>query len=194
MLSHVIRSSARLRGPTGPTCRPERFRPLGRLAATMLVLAGCSVDRTPSTVSPSGGPSWSVQTEVATSEAGTAAFDLEHALELMRRKGFTAAAQAREPKGPLRAFQALCTGTANGRCQAVFFFYEQKLVHIIQAGFVDIVAQDGDVVQISLPQYRRGDAGCCPSDKPSRHSVTMKNGTLQVEPPIPLDPNNYGDS
>lgn len=68
--------------------------------------------------------------------------------------------------GPLRAFPAICAGSANGACQRVFFFVGNDFVGIDNPrteAAVEVGWQDGTTAALLYPQYRRGDAMCCPS-------------------------------
>lgn len=182
-----------VRPPTGGTAAPRWGAPLRSALAVLLVAAlgtaGCGGASTPDTV-PSDLPGFTVRTAGPAPDPSQP-FDLASALELIERRTYTPYVPKGPLRGPLRAIQGMCTGSANGRCQEVFFFYGQRLVGSVHAGVMSIVSQDGTTVVIELPQYRPGDPGCCPSGKPSRHAVRFDGSMLRADPPVPENPNNY---
>ncbi|GAA0528926.1 hypothetical protein GCM10011581_30830 [Saccharopolyspora subtropica] len=116
-------------------------------------------------------------------------FDLAAALALVEREGFTPTPPEAELAGPLRAIHSICTGTANGRCQQVFFFDGNRLAGTVAAGLIEITGQDGQVVRLSFPRYQPGDPGCCPTGAPGVHEVRLGAGGIVATPPIPEAPN-----
>ncbi|MEV5537510.1 LppP/LprE family lipoprotein [Saccharopolyspora shandongensis] len=120
-------------------------------------------------------------------------FDLTAALALIEGQGFTPDPPEGQLAGPIRAIHAMCTGSANGRCQAVFFFDGQQLVHRVDVGLVNILSQDGKAVRVEFPVYAAGDPSCCPSGTPTQHTITVQNGQLDAQPPVGFEPNYPGD-
>ncbi|QUH04277.1 LppP/LprE family lipoprotein [Saccharopolyspora erythraea] len=122
-----------------------------------------------------------------------APFDLDAALALIEQQGFTPEVPETALRGPIRAISSTCTGSANGRCRAVFFFDGQAFVQKVEAGLVRILEQDGRQVRLEFPQYGPDDPGCCPSGQPSVHTIRVDNGGLVAEPPVGWDPNRPSD-
>ncbi|SBT65773.1 LppP/LprE lipoprotein [Micromonospora sediminicola] len=160
--------------------------------ALLLILAltsACTRDESFPRAAPSGlDPGYRLSDPPPTPDPD-ASFDLEAALEVVRRSTYAPERPEGPLKGPLRAIWATCTGSVNGRCQAVFFFYGQRLVDRIEGILVRVVAQDGRAVQLELPRYRSGDAGCCPTGRSTRHTARIVAERVVVTPPIPADPN-----
>ncbi|KUL22665.1 LppP/LprE family lipoprotein [Actinoplanes awajinensis] len=151
-----------------------------------LALAGCSSAK--AEPAPRRAPGWGVQTSAA--PASGVPFDYRTVLAEIRRKGFTADKPATVPPGPLRAFLAVGTGSADGGYQQVFFFDEGRLAGTTHGGRYEILGQDGTSVRLELPQYAGSDAQCCPSAPSRRHTATLTGTTLTITPPIPADPNH----
>jgi LppP/LprE lipoprotein len=153
-----------------------------RLGLCAMLLAACG---TPApvpepTVAPSV-PGWSLAPSTSEPPAGSA-FDLDAALELIERSGFTPDVPAQPLTGPMRAIHAICTGSANGRCQQVFVFDGQRLAGEI-GGLTSIVEQNGTEVVIEFAVYLPGDPGCCPSGQPQRRTYRLVDGQVREDPP-----------
>lgn len=168
---------------------PFRCRCLLVVLAVQALIGACGPDHAPDSDAPTK-PGWSLSTSVP--QAANDPFDLQAALERIRRGGHTPEEHPWQGPGPVRAISGICTGSQNGRCQDIFVFDEARLVGSIHAAFISIIEQDGTKVTVRLPQYVKGDPFCCPSGGDTTHTVTLKAGAIHAEPPIPTDANNTG--
>lgn len=158
------------------------------LAATTVLVAGCGSAEPGAPAAPPSRTAPPVTQPAPEPDT----FDLTAAEELINREGFTPTPPEGTLAGPLRAIHSMCTGSANGRCQEVFFFDRQRLAGRIHAGLVEITEQNGQAVMLSFPRYAPGDPGCCPSGGTSTHRIRLSGGEIQAEPPIPDSPNGQG--
>jgi hypothetical protein len=153
-----------------------------RLGLCAMLLAGCAT-QVPSpapTVAPSV-PGWSIAPSTSEQPPGDA-FDLDAALELIERSGFTPDVPQQPLAGPTRAIHSICTGSANGRCQKVFVFDGQRLAGEV-GGLTQIIEQNGTEVVIEFAVYQPGDPGCCPSGQPQRRTYRLIDGRVRQDPP-----------
>lgn len=180
----------------------RRHHLVGAVALLAALLVGCAAPPSagpdqanpPESAAPQTQAPAQTQTPAQTQSAPVADnFDLAAALALIEGQGFTPDQPEGQLHGPIRAIHAMCTGSANGRCQAVFFFDGQQLVHRMDVGLVRILSQDGKAVRVEFPVYASGDPGCCPSGTPTQHTITVQNGKLDAQPPVGFDPNYPGD-
>ncbi|KAA5836092.1 LppP/LprE family lipoprotein [Saccharopolyspora hirsuta] len=162
----------------------------GLLSLLVVLLAGCG--QSPAGEQPPPAPA-PTQAPPAPPTQQADAFDLAAALAAIEADGFTPTPPGAELAGPVRAIHAMCTGSANGRCQAVFFFDGQRLVHRMDVGMVRILSQDGTAVRVEFPVYNADDPGCCPSGTPTQHTIRVRDGQLEADPPVGFDPNRPGD-
>ncbi|MGW1682075.1 LppP/LprE family lipoprotein [Saccharopolyspora sp. NPDC002376] len=158
-------------------------RSAGLLSLLAVLLVGCGQAPEPAPSPPAP----------VTSEPVADSFDLAAAMAEIEADGFTPTPPESELTGPVRAIHAMCTGSANGRCQAVFFFDGQRLAQKMEVGLVSIVSQDGTAVRVEFPVYNADDPGCCPSGTPTQHTIRLADGQLQADPPVGFDPNRPGD-
>ncbi|MEU5845051.1 LppP/LprE family lipoprotein [Saccharopolyspora shandongensis] len=156
--------------------------------AVAVLVAGCGTAG-PATPPPAPPPSQAV---APAPQPPPDTFDLAAAEEFITREGFTPTPPEGTLTGPLRAIHSMCTGSANGRCQEVFFFDGQRVAGSVHAGMVEIAEQDGSSVVLSFPRYAPGDPGCCPSAGTSIHRITLVGGGIKDDPPIPELPNGQG--
>ncbi|MER6144888.1 LppP/LprE family lipoprotein [Streptomyces sparsogenes] len=88
--------------------------------------------------------------------------------------------------GPLRAVKALCTGSYDGNCAAVFFFHGNRFVGQVSGpGAMAIEAQDGRTVTLARPVFKDSDPNCCPSGGTARNRVRWSGGALEAAPSLP---------
>lgn len=158
------------------------------LLAVLMFVASCSVPTAGQSTAPTAS-GWSVSPTPSVARP-TSEFDADQVLEVIRKEGFTVFSPEVPETGPLRAFDGLCTGSVNGRCHRVFIYDGPTRVGAIDAGIVEIINQSGKEVILQFPQYKVGDAGCCPSGEQRKHTGRMVDGKLTFTPPIPADPNN----
>lgn len=158
------------------------------LLAVLMFVASCSVPTDGQSTAPTA-PGWSVPSNPPAT-GPSADLDANQVLEAIRKEGYSPYPPEVPKAGPLRAIDGLCSGSVNGRCHRVFVFDGPARVGGIDAGLVEIIRQDGKEVVLEFPQYKVGDAGCCPSGERRRHTGRMVDGTLVFSPPIPADPNN----
>lgn len=140
---------------------------------------------TPQASSQSGPilPTWSLVpiaskslTPVGPSPAATNdGFDYDAAASTISKQGFTIEQGPAESgsKGPLRAFVVICTGSADGHCGTVDFFYSNRLIGYLpsrQFGSsmilpynARIVSEAGSYVTVDLDISGPNDPLCCPS-------------------------------
>ncbi|MEU6264256.1 LppP/LprE family lipoprotein [Saccharopolyspora shandongensis] len=164
---------------------------VGALPLLAALLVGCGAP--PSAPADQLAPTASSTRTTAQPAPAPDPFDLAAALALIEGQGFTPDPPEGRLSGPIRAIHAICTGSANGRCQAVFFFDGQQLVHRVDVGLVNILSQDGRAVRVEFPVYAAGDPSCCPSGTPTQHTITVQNGRLDAQPPVGFEPNYPGD-
>lgn len=88
--------------------------------------------------------------------------------------------------GPLRAVKAMCTGSYDGNCAAVFFFHGNRFVGQASGpGAMAIEAQDGRTVTLARPVFKDTDPNCCPSGGTARNRVRWSGGALAAAPSLP---------
>ena len=128
-------------------------------------------------------PAWSLEpiSPTAANPAGQSPaaagdeFDYNAAAATISKQGFSIeqGPTASGSKGPLRAFVVICTGSGDGHCGTVDFFYGNRLVAFLPARQLGssailpynarIVSEDGQYVTIDLDISRPNDPLCCPS-------------------------------
>jgi hypothetical protein len=94
---------------------------------------------------------------------------------IIRAKGYTpdAGRRVETPDGfgnTLYAWIAICTGSADGHCQNVFFFIGTRYLGTdtsVPSSQINAIAAFGpQTVDVTYANYRRGDPLCCPSGPP----------------------------
>jgi len=100
-------------------------------------------------------------------------FDYATAASAIAKQGFSIAQGpgVTGSKGPLRAFVVICTGSADGHCGTVVFFYVNRLMGLLPARQLAeseilpynarIVTQGGQYVTIDFDISRPTDPLCC---------------------------------
>ncbi|MER7079189.1 LppP/LprE lipoprotein [Saccharopolyspora kobensis] len=162
-------------------------RTAGLLSLLAVLLVGCGQAAEPEKAAPP-------PPAPATSQPVVESFDLAAALAQIEAAGYTPTPPDGELAGPVRVIQAMCTGSANGRCQALFFFDGQRLAQQTgDIGMMRILSQDGTAVRVEFPVYNADDPGCCPSGTPTQHTIRLVGDQLQADPPISTNPNRPGD-
>lgn len=103
--------------------------------------------------------------------AGLAPLDSRFARRVLARAGFTLDGDMSpwvEPQFPsaFRAVHGTCTGSGDGACQHVFFFYGNRYLGTdaqdTHSG-VYVAWQSRDVIALAYPIWRPQDSMCCPS-------------------------------
>ncbi|MBL1093456.1 MULTISPECIES: hypothetical protein [Streptomyces] len=113
-------------------------------------------------------------------------FDAEAALRLIRDAGLTADTDGvADLPGPLRAVRATCTGSYDGNCAGVFFFYNNRYVGFASGPGALAIHGDGTTATLSYPVFHDGDANCCPSGGTVRYQVRWSQGGLVSNPALP---------
>ncbi|MDT0542499.1 LppP/LprE family lipoprotein [Streptomyces lonegramiae] len=114
--------------------------------------------------------------------------DAAAALRLMKNANYTPEITADELgalPGPLRAVRAMCTGSYDGNCAAVFFFHGNRFVGQASGpGAMTIEAQDGRTVTLARPIFKDSDPSCCPSGGTARNQVRWSGGALASTPSL----------
>lgn len=126
----------------------------------------------------SAGPDWSL-TPVSSAPASPAdgsssdGFDYTTAATAIAKQGFSISQGpgASGSKGPLRAFVVICTGSEDGHCGTVDFFYVNNLMGFLPARRLGtseilpynarIVTEGGQYVTIDFDISRSRDPLCC---------------------------------
>lgn len=111
--------------------------------------------------------------------------------------------------GPLRAFKVICTGSADGACGTIIFFYGNRYVdsvsvfvtgktsggYLIYASDAAIAAQSGQQVVVRYRERKPSDAMCCPSGPTftvtyrwNRGSVVASGQSATKAPPLSTRP------
>ncbi|MGW2082780.1 hypothetical protein ACWCOW_38785 [Streptomyces sp. NPDC001939] len=112
-------------------------------------------------------------------------FDTKAALRLIHDEGFTPdTVSVADLPGPLRAVRATCTGSYDGNCAGVFFFYNNRYAGFTSGPGSLAVHGDGTTATLSYPVYRDGDADCCPSGGTTRYQVSWSGGGLNSSPAL----------
>jgi hypothetical protein len=148
-------------------------------------------------------PAASVQLHTLQPAQPTGDFDVAAAEHLMSSMGYDQIppqAQAyHDPAklpGPLRAIAGICTGSVNGRCVDVFFFYGNRFVGVSDkpgdVWYLEVENDDGTTVVLTYATALPGDPGCCPTGPTLRRTFTW-NGTQVVASgatpgPVPMAP------
>nr|WSW49697.1 LppP/LprE family lipoprotein [Streptomyces sp. NBC_01001] len=168
------------------------------LCLTLVTACGASADKAQPAPSASvslwgsAGPSAG-----KTSEDGTGSFDVDRAVLRIKRLGYTADTEAGTVQGlggPLRAIHGRCTGSVDGTCVAVFFFYGNEYAGFDATGVAQstIKSQDGKSVTLSYPVYLPSDPQCCHSGGERDYQARWEDGKVVFSPPLPEHP-NYPD-
>ncbi|MEU3491187.1 LppP/LprE family lipoprotein [Streptomyces massasporeus] len=167
------------------------------LCLTLVTACGASADKD----QPESRPSVSLW-DTAGPSAGKPSkdakepFDVDRAVLRIKRLGYTADTKAstlKNLRGPLRAIHAHCTGSIDGKCVSVFFFYDNEYAGYDRtAAQSTIKSQDGKTVTLSYPVYLPTDPQCCHSGGEREYQARWKDGKVSFSPPLPENP-NYQD-
>ncbi|WP_055414031.1 MULTISPECIES: LppP/LprE family lipoprotein [Streptomyces] len=115
--------------------------------------------------------------------------DSAAALRMMKNENFTPDVTADvlgALPGPLRAVRAMCTGSYDGNCAAVFFFHGNRFVGQASGpGAMAVETQDGKTVTLARPIFKDSDPNCCPSGGTARYQVRWSDGALAAAPSLP---------
>jgi hypothetical protein len=147
-------------------------------ALTLVALAGCSAPG-------SGASVWTMRTMTAApatrpptpsdSAASTSEFSYATVVATITAQGYNVnSGPVREGSpGPLRAFEVVCTGSADGNCGAIKFFYQNRYVgsiyqrvlgtSIVAASNSRIASQNGRRIVVRYQVSKPTDPVCCPS-------------------------------
>jgi hypothetical protein len=110
-----------------------------------------------------------------TTSATAGAFSYATVVAAITRQGYTVreGPDRQGSPGPLRAFIATCTGSADGACAVLEFFYQDRYLGfirdrqlgtgIVAAHDATIVSQDGHGIVVRYVVEKQSDALCCPS-------------------------------
>jgi LppP/LprE lipoprotein len=173
----VIERSGR---PRLEATRSARGRTVAVIAAAVAFTAISACDST-RTQAPSARPTVPVWSLTPTSSANpggaetTPGFSYVAVAKKIAEQGFAIVAgpRAAGSPGPLRAFIVICSGSADGKCGGIEFFYNDKYAGRMTVGHrgnlvmylynARIVTQDGRTIVLDLPMSRPNDPLCCPS-------------------------------
>lgn len=168
------------------------------LCLTLVTACGGPADK----VQPESSPSvslWGTTGPSADkpSQVGREPFDVDRAVLRIKRLGYTADTKAstlKNLRGPLRAIHAHCTGSVDGKCVSVFFFYGNEYAgyDVTAAAQSTIKSQDGKTVTLSYPVYLPTDPQCCHSGGEREYQARWEDGKVIFSPPLPENP-NYPD-
>ncbi len=133
------------------------------------------------TATPSAAPTQPAATPAPTSSDPTTAD-----LETIRAHGYTPGHGVSTPDGfggTLYAWPGVCTGSADGYCQKVFFFIGARYLGTDTArnsnAITGVRAAGPQNIDVTYPSYAPQDPLCCPSGKPV--TITYHwNGTRLV--------------
>ncbi|MFE6662421.1 alpha/beta fold hydrolase [Streptomyces sp. NPDC057697] len=119
----------------------------------------------------------------------TTSVDGAAALRLIERQSFSTTVTAdaiTRMRGPLRAVQASCVGSANGNCVSVFFFYGNRYVgQASGASQLRVTSQNGSEVTLTRPIFKDADPTCCPTGGTETHSVRWSGSAVVANPALP---------
>ncbi|MDL5199100.1 LppP/LprE family lipoprotein [Streptomyces sp. ALI-76-A] len=169
------------------------------LCLTLVTACGASEDKAQPESSPSVSL-WGTAGPPAGKppKGGTEPFDADRAVLRIKRLGYTADTKAgtlKNLRGPFRAIHAHCSGSVDGTCVSVFFFYGNEYAgyDVPAAAQSAIVSQDGETVTLSYPRYLPTDPQCCHSGGEREYRARWKDGKVVFSPPLPENP-NYPDT
>ncbi|MEV5508144.1 LppP/LprE family lipoprotein [Streptomyces orinoci] len=170
----------------------------GATAAVCLLLTTACISTGPG-ARPARSPAlWNPSlTRPSQPSAANGPFDVDAALLRIQQSGYTTdtdPAQLKALKGPLRAIPSHCTGTTDGHCVMVHFFYGNNYAGYDAQGVGEssILSQDGTMVTLSYPVFKPTDPMCCASGGTREFRASWDGGKVVFSPPMTGNPNEAG--